>query len=148
MARREPLVFSDALPRFKLRNQESVDNLRNVLGWTDVVRSPRVRPVVHPPEPPATDRKQYIIFYGHAQMGVNFPLSTFLKAVLDFYGVKVNDLTPNSMLMLSTFAYLCEAFVGVPSSVFLWRHFFILQAKGKGAPFDSLSFQRRRNPRT
>jgi hypothetical protein len=81
-------------------------------------------------------------------MGVNFPLSTFFKAILDFYGVRVNDLTPNSMLMLSTFAYLCEAFVGVPPSVTLWHHFFILQAKGKGQVFGGLSFQRRRNPRT
>jgi hypothetical protein len=107
-----------------------------------------VRPAVNPPEPPATERNQYIIFYGHAQMGLNFPLSPFLKAVLDFYGVKVNDLTPNSMLMLATFAYLCEAFVGVPPSVTLWRHFFTLQAKGKGQVFGGLSFQRRRNPRT
>jgi hypothetical protein len=39
MARREPMNFSDTLPRSKLRNQESLDNLQNVLGWTDVARS-------------------------------------------------------------------------------------------------------------
>jgi hypothetical protein len=66
MARREPMNFSDTLPRSKLRNQESLDNLQNVLGWTDVARSQHVRPAVDPPEPLATGRNQYIIFYGHA----------------------------------------------------------------------------------
>jgi hypothetical protein len=141
--------FSEALPKSRMLNQESLGRLRDTLGWLDPAYSKRLKPAVHPPEAPKVERGEYIVFYGHTQMGLTFPLSTFFKAVLDFYGIKVNDLTPNSILMLSTFVYLCEAFVGVAPTVTLWRHFFVLRAaRGKARIFGGFSFQRRKNPRS
>ena len=61
---------------------------------------------------------------------MNFPLSRFFKTVLGFYSIWLSDLTPNSILMLSTFAYLCKMFVGIRASLRLWRHFFVLRPGG------------------
>lgn len=66
------------------------------------------------------------MFAAYTLAGVNFKLPRFLKTVLDFYGIRLADLVPNSVLMLSTFAYLCEMFVGVRVCLRLWRHFFML----------------------
>ena len=72
-----------------------------------------------------------------------------MKEVLDFYQIRLGDLTPNSVLMLSTFAYLCEAFLRVKPSVVLWRHFFILRlSEGTATTYGSCRFQTRSNPRT
>jgi hypothetical protein len=72
-----------------------------------------------------------------------------MKEVLDFYQIRQGDLTPNSVLMLFTFAYLCEAFLRVKPSVVLWRHFFILRLSGGTATtYGSCRFQTRSNPRT
>jgi hypothetical protein len=148
MAQVDPTKLVAWLPRSKLRNEESLQTVRQVLGWMDPQKAARLTPAVHPPVPPAPGRNRYIFFFGYAQVGMNFPLSSFFKAILDYYGLVVGDLTPNSILMLATFAYLCEAYVGVPPSVTLWRHFFILRQPGTGQPFGGFSFQRRRNTRT
>ena len=58
--------------------------------------------------------------------------------VLDTYGVQLAHLSPNSVVILAVFAHLCEMFVGVPPSVALFRHFFILQAVGKKKGSDDV----------
>ena len=73
--------------------------------------------------------------------GVNFLLSRFLKTIMDFYGVRLADIAPNSVLMLSAFALLCEVFVGVRASLRLWWHFFVLRPGGQGMVFGDLHFQ-------
>ena len=40
-------------------------------------------------------------------------------------------LHPNSVLLLSIFAYYCEAYLGIMPSVALLRHFFFLRVSGK-----------------
>ncbi|KAE8776992.1 hypothetical protein D1007_50273 [Hordeum vulgare] len=54
------------------------------------------------------------------------PFSGFLDAVLSHY-----HLDPCSLILLSSFAFLCEAFVGVTPSVALLYHFFSLGLASK-----------------
>ncbi|KAE8791662.1 hypothetical protein D1007_33865 [Hordeum vulgare] len=54
------------------------------------------------------------------------PLSRFFSAVLDHYGIQSLHLQPNSILLVSVFAFYCEAFVSVQPLVALFRHFFSL----------------------
>ncbi|KAE8776024.1 hypothetical protein D1007_51411 [Hordeum vulgare] len=53
--------------------------------------------------------------------------SSFLIAVLLHYQIHTLHLDPSSSVLLSAFAFLCEAFVGVTPSVALLRHFFSLE---------------------
>ncbi|KAE8807867.1 hypothetical protein D1007_15811 [Hordeum vulgare] len=55
------------------------------------------------------------------------PFSQFSTAVLDHYGIQALHRQPNSILLLSVFAFYCMAFVGVQPSVSLLRHFFSLR---------------------
>ncbi|KAE8776287.1 hypothetical protein D1007_51097 [Hordeum vulgare] len=55
------------------------------------------------------------------------PFSSFLTAVLSHYQIHALHLYPNSLVLLSAFAFLCEAFVGVTPSVALLCHFFSLE---------------------
>ena len=54
------------------------------------------------------------------------PFSDFFYAILDHYRLQALHLHPNSILLLSIFAYYCEAHVRVMLSMALLRHFFLL----------------------
>ena len=54
------------------------------------------------------------------------PFPCLLYAVLTHYQIRVLHLNPGSIILLSGFAFLCEAFIGVSPSVALLRHFFAL----------------------
>ena len=55
------------------------------------------------------------------------PFSDFFYEVLEHYGLLAFHLHPNSILLLSIFAYYCEAYLGAMPSVALLRHFFSLR---------------------
>ena len=65
-------------------------------------------------------------FWNSAFPGLVPPFSDFFYVVLSHYGLHALHLHPNSVLLLSIFAFYCEAFVGVMPSVALFRHFFYL----------------------
>ena len=54
------------------------------------------------------------------------PFSEFFYAVLRHYKLQALHLHPNSILLLSIFAYYCEAHVEVMPSVALLCHIFFL----------------------
>ena len=60
-------------------------------------------------------------------VGLVPPFSDLFYEVLDHYGLQALHLHPNSVLLLSIFAYYCEAYLGVMPSVALLRHFFFLR---------------------
>ena len=57
------------------------------------------------------------------------PFSDFFYSVLSHCKIHALHLHPNSILLLSIFAFYCEAYVGVMTSVALLRHFFFLRIK-------------------
>ena len=63
-------------------------------------------------------------------VGLVPPFSDFFFEVLDHFGLQAMHLHPNSVLLLSIFAYYCEAYLGVMPSVALLRHFFFLRVTG------------------
>ncbi|KAE8776358.1 hypothetical protein D1007_51030 [Hordeum vulgare] len=64
-------------------------------------------------------------------LGVLPPFSGFLNRVLSYYQIHVLHFDPRSLVLLSAFAFLCEASVGVTPSVALLRHFFSLELISK-----------------
>jgi hypothetical protein len=68
-----------------------------------------------------------IPIYLHALLaGLVPPFSNFFYAILSHYQIQALHLDPASIILLATFAFLCEAMVGVPPSVALFCHFFSL----------------------
>ncbi|KAE8767588.1 hypothetical protein D1007_61023 [Hordeum vulgare] len=59
--------------------------------------------------------------------GVLPPLSRFLISVLSHYQIRALHLDPSSLVLLSAFTFLCEAFVGLTPFVALVFHFLSLE---------------------
>nr|AAX92792.1 retrotransposon protein, putative, unclassified [Oryza sativa Japonica Group]AAX94985.1 retrotransposon protein, putative, unclassified [Oryza sativa Japonica Group]ABA93345.1 retrotransposon protein, putative, unclassified [Oryza sativa Japonica Group] len=55
------------------------------------------------------------------------PPSEFILPVLNFYGLSLLHLNPNSIAFLSIFSYLCEAYIGVESFLDLFRFYYELR---------------------
>jgi hypothetical protein len=56
--------------------------------------------------------------------GLDLPTCDFLRQLLSFYQIELVHLKPNSILQLSVFVHLCEAFLGIPPSLDLFCHLF------------------------
>ena len=52
--------------------------------------------------------------------------SEFFYALLQFWGIQLHHLTPQSILRLSIFTHFCEAFLGILPHFHLFQYFFIL----------------------
>ena len=73
-------------------------------------------------EPEAQGSTFYPFFMSSVVAGLVPPFSDFFYAVLRHYRLQALHLHPNSVLLLSIFAFYCEAYVGVMPSVALLRH--------------------------
>lgn len=70
---------------------------------------------------------EIVLFVPFIASGLCLPAFEFLHRFLDYFGIVLSHLTPNSILHLSIFVHLCEAFLGIPPSITLFRHFFRLK---------------------
>jgi hypothetical protein len=61
-------------------------------------------------------------------------LSSFFLMLLEFYGLQLQHLFPNSITLVAIFVHLCEMFVGVRPSVRLFRCFFVMKAASQRPP--------------
>ena len=83
----------------------------------------------------------YPIFLHCLYAGLVPPFSPFLLAILEAYQIQLLHLHPNSILILSIFAYLCEAYIGIRPSVQLFRHFYSLRSSAPGEQTRCVSFR-------
>ena len=67
-----------------------------------------------------------VVFLDFVERGFALPVSEFIYALLQFYGIQLHHLTPQSILHLFIFTHFCEAFLGILPHFHLFQHFFIL----------------------
>ncbi|KAK1605588.1 hypothetical protein QYE76_029261 [Lolium multiflorum] len=79
------------------------------------------------PTPPMGYR---VSFVDHLIRGLSAPIHPFLRGLLFVYGLQLHHLTPNSILHISIFITLCEAFLGVQPNWALWKHIFFCRRNG------------------
>ena len=80
------------------------------------------------------------IFKCFVRAGLVPPMSLFLHAVLEEYGLCLAQLHPNAMQTLAIFQHLSETSVGVMLSVALFRHFFTPRVETGGLISGLVSF--------
>nr|BAB00647.1 unnamed protein product [Oryza sativa Japonica Group]BAB17743.1 OSJNBa0036E02.17 [Oryza sativa Japonica Group] len=68
-----------------------------------------------------------VFFLSFAMAGLVPPFSSFFMDILEFYDLQMAHLTPNAVMMLAIFAHLCEMFIGVRPSLWLFQWFFTVQ---------------------
>ncbi|KAK1668423.1 hypothetical protein QYE76_056582 [Lolium multiflorum] len=79
------------------------------------------------PTPPMEYR---VSFVDHLIRGLSAPIHNFLRGLLFMYGLQLHHLTPNSILHISIFITLCEAFLGVQPNWALWKRIFFCRRNG------------------
>ena len=68
-----------------------------------------------------------MIIQSHVLRGLGIPTSNFFRGLLHHWGIQVHHLTPNSILHISIFVHLFEAFLGVKPHFDLFQHIFHLK---------------------
>jgi hypothetical protein len=59
------------------------------------------------------DTHESIVYVPFLIRGLALPISPFFRGLLDFYELNLMHLNPNSILQISIFVHLCEAFLGI-----------------------------------
>ncbi|KAK1644549.1 hypothetical protein QYE76_062354 [Lolium multiflorum] len=65
------------------------------------------------------------------ERGLSLPCSKFFLSILSTYGLQPHNICPNSYLLLSNFATLCEGHLGIRPDVKLWQFFFRVKKETK-----------------
>ena len=79
-------------------------------------------------ESPFEETEELTTFKSFFKCGFEIPTSDFFRGILNFYQIELYHLTPNSILHISIFIHLCEAYLGIDPHFHLFRHFFRLKA--------------------
>lgn len=74
-----------------------------------------------------THPKDTVTFACFVERGLVIPTSEFFRGVLDYYSLQLVHLNPNSIMHISIFVYLCEAFLGIQPHFSLFRKIFRLK---------------------
>ena len=73
---------------------------------------------------------EIVVFEDFIKRGFGVPVHPFLQGLLLYYEIGICNLHPNSILLISTFIHLCEAYVGIEPHFDLFRYLFCLRKKG------------------
>ncbi|WP_428610730.1 hypothetical protein, partial [Sedimenticola sp.] len=84
----------------------------------------------------------FIFFVAYALAGLVPPLSSFFLKLLEYYGLQLHHVSPNSITLMAIIIHFYEMFVGVRPSVWLFWHFFVMKAARLHPPLiDGYYFQ-------
>ena len=88
--------------------EEDIKKLREARYLTAEIshRLPARGQVVPTPEP-----NESVVFVSHFLRGLSLALDSFVRGLIFYYGIDFHDLAPDSLLRISTFIVVCEAFL-------------------------------------
>jgi hypothetical protein len=90
---------------------------RAVLQWCPTVRE----------DIPTPNTKEIVVFSSFFHRGFGPPACDFLQGLLDHYQIELVHLNPNSILQITIFVHLCEAFLGISPNFPLFKSYFFLK---------------------
>ena len=74
-----------------------------------------------------------VVFKDYLWRGLGLLVHPFLRDLLEFWGVSLCNLHPNTILHISVFIHFCEVYLGILPHFNLFRHLFWLKKKGGGS---------------
>ncbi|KAK1617474.1 hypothetical protein QYE76_022991 [Lolium multiflorum] len=80
---------------------------------------------------PNPDADERVMTKAWVERGLSLPCSEFYLSVLNTYGLQPHNICPNSYLLLSNFATLCEGHLGIRPDIKLWQFFFRVKKETK-----------------
>jgi hypothetical protein len=73
---------------------------------------------------PTEDTHENVVYVPFLIRGLALPVSPFFRGLLDFYDLNLTHLNPNSILQVSIFIHLCEAYLGILPHFGLWKYLY------------------------
>jgi hypothetical protein len=73
---------------------------------------------------PIEDTHKSVVYVPFLVCGLALPISPFFRDLLDFYNLNLTHLNPNSILQISIFVHMCEAYLGVLPHFGLWKYLY------------------------
>src|SRR3954465_3086938 len=61
-----------------------------------------------------------VVFMSHFRRGLGFHTDPFVRGLMFYYGLEFHDLAPESILHISSFIVVCEAFLPITPHFGLW----------------------------
>src|SRR4051812_7602502 len=106
--------------------EEDVLKLREAKFLTSEIsnRLPVQGQVIPSPQP-----GESVVFMSHFLRGLGFPMDPFVRRLMFYYGLEFHDLAPESILHISSFIIVCEAFLRVTPHFALWLNTFKVEPK-------------------
>jgi hypothetical protein len=81
---------------------------------------------------PTEDTHESVIYVPFLIHGLALPVSPFFCDLLDFYELNLTHLNPNSILQVSIFVHLCEAYLGILPHFILWKYLYLCRPRMAG----------------
>jgi hypothetical protein len=100
---------------------------------------------------PTEDTHESVVYVPFLLRRLALPISPFFRGLLDFYHLNLTHLNPNSILQISIFVHLCEAFLGVLPHFGLWKYLYHCRpgmAGGQHQLVGGVSLEMRRGRKT
>ena len=106
--------------------EEDIKKLREARYLTSEIshRLPARGQVIPTPEP-----GESVVFISHFLRGLGPALDTFVRGLMFYYGLDFHDLAPDSLLHISSFIVVCEAFLRIIPHFGLWLKTFNVKPK-------------------
>ena len=76
---------------------------------------------------PYENAGEIVAFAPYPERGLGFPCSFFFSRLLRYYRIQLHHLTPNSLVHISIFVHLCEAFLDIEPHFEPFRFLFHLK---------------------
>jgi hypothetical protein len=132
------------LPPLRFKTTGSLAILRWLMGW----QAPGLTCKVKSGTTSLANMRpgDFVFFTAYALAGLVPPLSSSFLTLLEYYGLELLHLSPNSIALLAIFVHLCNMYVGVRQSVRLFRCFFVLKAASLRPPLIGGHYFQRRTP--
>ena len=106
--------------------EEDIKKLREARYLTAEIlhRLPARRQVVPTPEP-----NESVVFVSHFLRGLGLAMDHFVRGLTFYYGLDFHDLAPGSLLHISSFIVVCEAFLHITPHFGMWLKTFDVKPK-------------------
>ena len=106
--------------------KEDVLKLREARFLTGEIshRLPAQGQVIPTPKP-----GESVVFMSHFLRGLGFLTDPFVRGLMYYYGLEFHDLAPESILHISSFIVVCEAFLRITPHFGLWLKTFKVEPK-------------------
>jgi hypothetical protein len=83
------------------------------------------------------DTYESVIYIPFLIRGLALPISPFFHGLLDFYHLNLTHLNPNSIMQVSVFVHLCEAYLGILPHFGLWKYLYHYRSRMAGGSTSS-----------